>query len=69
MLPNFLIIGAQKSGTSWLSECLREHPDVYISEQKEIYFFSDYDDMGSSASSVLGEQKSHSKHAHMASWV
>jgi len=42
MLPNFLIIGAQKSGTSWLSECLREHPDVYISEQKEIYFFSDY---------------------------
>jgi len=44
MLPNFLIIGAQKSGTSWLAECLREHHDVYITEKKEIYYFSKYYD-------------------------
>lgn len=25
-LPNFLVIGAQKSGTSWLYMVLREHP-------------------------------------------
>jgi len=40
MLPNFLIIGAQKSATSWLARCLREHPDVFMTEVKEIHFFN-----------------------------
>jgi hypothetical protein len=44
MLPNFLIIGAQKAGTSWLAACLCEHHDVYIAEEKEIYFFNQYYD-------------------------
>jgi len=36
--PNFLILGAQKSGTSWLAEMLAHHPDVYMAPQ-EIHFF------------------------------
>lgn len=38
MLPNFLIIGAQKSGTSWLHAMLRQHPDVFMPEE-ELHFF------------------------------
>src|SRR5512132_3924720 len=30
VLPDFLVIGASKGGTHWLNECLREHPDVYL---------------------------------------
>jgi len=46
MLPNFLIIGAQKAGTTWLAKCLSEHPDVFIPEIKEIYYFDRYYDKG-----------------------
>ncbi|MDN5836672.1 MAG: sulfotransferase domain-containing protein [Nitrosospira sp.] len=37
-LPNFLIIGAQKSGTTWLLQRLGQHPDVFIPPQ-EVHFF------------------------------
>jgi len=39
-LPNFLIIGAAKAGTTSLCHYLSQHPDVYISEKKEPRFFS-----------------------------
>jgi hypothetical protein len=35
----FLGIGAAKSGTSWLSEYLRRHPDVAMSPIKELHYF------------------------------
>lgn len=43
MLPNFLIIGAAKSGTTSLYEQLRRHPDVCMPPRrwKEPTFFSD----------------------------
>jgi len=37
--PTFLGIGAQKSGTTWLHEMLRLHPDVGMPEQKELHFW------------------------------
>ncbi|MUL37298.1 sulfotransferase family protein [Gloeocapsopsis dulcis] len=37
-LPNFLIIGAQKAGSSWLAHNIRQHPDVFM-PTKEIHFF------------------------------
>lgn len=39
MLPNFLVVGAQKSGTTSLHEYLRAHSEVYLPEQKETKFF------------------------------
>lgn len=39
-LPNFIIIGAQKAGTSSLFEYLTSHPDVYGSFIKEVQFFT-----------------------------
>lgn len=39
MLPNFLIIGAAKSGTTSLYHYLRAHPQVFMPEKKELGFF------------------------------
>lgn len=39
-LPNFLIIGAPKSGTTSLFQYLRLHPDIFMSSLKEPNFFS-----------------------------
>jgi len=39
-MPNFLIIGAQKAGTSALYHYLKQHPQIYMSPVKEPHFFS-----------------------------
>ncbi|MCF6185590.1 MAG: sulfotransferase domain-containing protein, partial [Bacteroidales bacterium] len=39
--PDFLIIGAMKSGTTSLHDYLGKHPDIYTSDPKEIHFFMD----------------------------
>lgn len=38
-LPNFVIIGAAKSGTTSLYKYLETHPQVFLSSRKEINFF------------------------------
>lgn len=38
--PDFLVIGAQKSGTTTLFALLRKHPQIYLPVQKEVQFFS-----------------------------
>ncbi|MGM0579210.1 MAG: sulfotransferase family protein [Bacteroidota bacterium] len=38
-LPNFLIIGAGKSGTTSVDNYLKQHPDIFISAVKEPNFF------------------------------
>jgi hypothetical protein len=39
VLPNFVCIGAQKTGTTWLYGRLRQHPQVFLPETKELNFF------------------------------
>jgi hypothetical protein len=38
-LPDFLILGAPKSGTTSLAAWLGAHPDVFVPPQKELHFF------------------------------
>ncbi|GAB6054293.1 sulfotransferase [Magnetospira thiophila] len=38
-LPDFLIIGAQKAGSSWLIQRMAQHPEIFI-EDKELMFFN-----------------------------
>lgn len=40
VMPNFLIIGAAKSGTTALYSYLRQHPDIFMSSVKEPRFFA-----------------------------
>lgn len=43
ILPDFIIVGAMKSGTSFLINYLSEHPYIKIPEyQKEIHFFDNH---------------------------
>jgi len=37
--PNFFILGAAKSGTTFLHRCLDDHPDICMSSPKEPFFF------------------------------
>lgn len=39
-MPNFLIIGAAKSGTTALYHYLKQHPQIYMSPMKEPHFFA-----------------------------
>ncbi len=39
-LPNFLVIGAMKAGTTSLYHYLRDHPQVFMPETKEVNFFN-----------------------------
>jgi hypothetical protein len=39
-LPNFLIIGAAKSGTTAIYTYIKQHPQIFMSEQKELRYFS-----------------------------
>jgi len=46
--PDFLIVGPQRTGTTWLHAHLRYHPDVMMAEPKELFFFSRLKDPTSS---------------------
>lgn len=53
-LPNLVVIGAMKCGTSSLHEYLGRHPDIFMSRRKEIDFFS-----GNNAGQSLDWYRSH----------
>jgi hypothetical protein len=37
--PDFLCVGAQKAGTSWLYQQLEPHPDFWMPPMKELHYF------------------------------
>ena len=39
MLPNFIILGSQKAGTTSLHRVLKQHPEIFMPEKKELNFF------------------------------
>lgn len=41
MLPNFICIGAQKSGTTSIWHIVNSHPDIYMAQPRETRFFHD----------------------------
>ncbi len=43
---NFLGIGAQKAGTTWLYQMLREHPEIAFPAGKEVHFWKAHLDRG-----------------------
>lgn len=44
--PNFIYIGPDKAGSSWLHEVLIRHDQVFMPEAKDLYFFDRYHDRG-----------------------
>ena len=39
MFPDFIGIGAQKAGTTWLDRNLRAHPQIWMPRIKELHYF------------------------------
>jgi len=39
MKPTFIYIGAARAGSTWLYQCLRRHPEIYVPAAKDIEFF------------------------------
>src|SRR3712207_5781521 len=39
--PDFLIIGAQKAGTTWLHRNLQAHPGIWMPKEKELHYFDE----------------------------
>lgn len=37
---DFFVVGAEKSGTTWLAEMLKLHPQVYVPDNKELHYFN-----------------------------
>lgn len=44
--PNFLFIGPDKSGSTWIYEVLKRHPEVYMSPAKELFYFDYFYEKG-----------------------
>lgn len=40
-LPDFIVIGAGKAGTTSLYDYLNQHPQIYLCPKKETFFFTD----------------------------
>ncbi|MAB82797.1 MAG: hypothetical protein CMJ24_05095 [Phycisphaerae bacterium] len=42
----FLMVGCQRCGTTWIDAALRDHPEVYLPDDKQSYFFDRHYDKG-----------------------
>ena len=40
--PDFIFIGPDKSGSTWIHRVLQWHPEVFVAESKELEFFNNY---------------------------
>lgn len=45
-IPNFLFIGPDKSGSTWLYNLLKNHPQVYLPKTKELFYFDYFYEKG-----------------------
>lgn len=45
-MPNFIIAGAMRSGTTSMARWLGDHPDVFMAEIKEVHYFDRQYDRG-----------------------
>lgn len=40
IFPDFLIVGPQRTGTTWLAQNIKNHPQIIFSQPKELFFFN-----------------------------
>ena len=46
MRPNLLVLGTFRAGTTWLFHALKQHPDVFLPDEKELMFFTHHYEKG-----------------------
>ena len=45
-MPNFLYIGPDKAGSTWIHRVLSWHPSIFMAQAKELFFFDQYHGRG-----------------------
>ncbi|MHA1384510.1 MAG: sulfotransferase family protein [Candidatus Helarchaeota archaeon] len=46
-MPNFFLVGVEKSATTWIYNCLKEHPEIFLPPfRSEVHFFDRNYDKG-----------------------
>lgn len=45
-MPNYIYIGPGKTGSTWLFEFFKYHPEIYVTPAKDLYFFDQFFDRG-----------------------
>lgn len=40
LFPDFLILGPQRTGTTWIYHNLKKHPQIFLPRKKETYYFT-----------------------------
>src|SRR6266699_2882921 len=58
--PDFLCVGAQKGGTSWLYRQLEPHPDFWMPPVKELHYFNELSKTPSVASARARDDRDRS---------
>ena len=58
MSPDFIGIGAQKAGTTWLHRNLSVHPQIFMPRKEVHYFDRKIDDRSNAISRLLGKRPS-----------
>ncbi len=57
--PDFIGIGAQKAGTTWLQRNLQAHPGIWMPQEKELHYFDEKtNERGWVFSRLVGERPS-----------
>lgn len=44
--PTFIFVGPGRAGSSWFSEVLRDHPDIFVPPNRATFFFDQHYQMG-----------------------
>ncbi len=47
MFPDFICIGAERAGSTWLYKNLKKHPEIWLPPVKEIHYFDEQEKLGS----------------------
>lgn len=58
MYPDFVGIGAQKAGTTWLNRNLQVHPQIHMLPKEVHYFDRKMDDRSNAVTRLLGKRQS-----------
>src|SRR5438309_7414307 len=55
--PDFLCVGAQKAGTTWLYRELESHPDFWMPPLKELHYFDQLSRVPRSSSTLCRDER------------
>ena len=66
--PDFMLIGAEKAGTTWLYRNLKPHTELWLPPEKELHFFDDKPRDQWRREKVLAQAEARGAHEKQLDW-